>query len=325
MYQIIVVGRREVESLHHKHIHTYSKAGISIAFWLNLSFFLFALVGGLISKSSSLQAESVHTLGDTLSVAVAWLLERLSRRKADSRYTYGYRRYSLLAAIIISVLLIFVSLSMMLSTLDHLFHWGILEESLHSHTAPNATGMLIVAFVGLVVKSVAAYRLSKGHSLNERSVMFHMLMDSLSWGVILISSAVMLFIDIPWLDKILTLFIALWILYHMLPNLLRAFRILLQEAPRGVDVNRLFQKIKELDGIEDIVAFRLWSLDGEAHILTLTLVCSHEVWQREETQEKLKRRIRELAEKVGIVESTIEFTSSSSESENSSSLDSFVL
>lgn len=302
-----------MESLHHKHIHAYSKAGISTAFWLNLSFFFFALLGGLIANSTSLQAESVHTLGDTLSVAVAWLLERLSRRKADSHYTYGYRRYSLLAAIIISVLLILVSLSMMITTLDHLFHWGIMDESLHSHAVPDAKGMLVVAIVGLVMKSFAAYRLSKGHSLNERSVMFHMLMDSLSWGVILISSAVMLLIDIPWLDKILTLFIALWILYHMLPNLLRAFRILLQEAPRGVNVSQLLQTIKRLDGIEGIIAFRLWSLDGEAHILTLTAVCSHEVWQERETLENLKQRIRKLAEEVGVVESTIEFTSTTPE------------
>ncbi len=304
------VARTKMRPSHSKHIHLFPQEAIGAAFWLNLFFSLFTFFGGLFSNSSSLLAESIHTLGDTLSVGAAWLLEGLSKRKSDDRYTYGYRRYSLLASIIVSTLLILVALSMLFVTLNHFFHWSTLGEALHSHGEPNARGMLVVAVVGLGVKAYAAYRLKKGHSLNERSVMFHMLMDSLSWGAILLSSLLMLFINIPLLDKILTLLIALWILYHMIPHLLRAFKILLQAAPAGVNIEEIKAKIKALHGVKALATFRLWTLDGEAHVLTLRLICSPDVLQSSAAQEQLRSEIRLLATDLGIEESTIELTSS---------------
>lgn len=279
---------------------------IGIAFWLNLFFALFAFSGGLFAKSSALLSESVHSLSDTLSVGVAWLLERLSRRRGDSRYTYGYRRYSLLASCIISVILIAISIMMLVSGVSHFFGLHLHIGHHHGSPGPNAGGMFVVALVGLAIKGIAAYRLSKGHSFNERSVMYHMLMDSLTWAIILVSSVFLFFIDFPWIDNLLSVAIALWILYKAVPILLRTFRIFLQEAPIGVDTHTLKGEIRVLEGVSDVENFRLWSLDGQAHVMTLQLCCKKEILQDAEALQSLYKKVREIGEKFGVEEASIE-------------------
>lgn len=272
---------------------------IALTFWLNLFFTLFVLAGGMYAGSNALIAESAHTLGDTLSVGVAWLLERFSMRTGDNKYSYGYRRFSVLAAVIISFLLIAISVSMLVSAIAHLLDLHF--ELGHVHPMPNATIMIVVASVGLLVKAFAAFRLSTGGSLNQRSVMFHMLMDTLSFAAILLTSLVMVFVSLPHLDIYLTLAIALWILYHMVPNMIRAFRILLQAVPKGVNTNALIADIIALDGVEQIDELRFWSLDGYHHIFTLKAKIT--ALARQST---LRKAIYALAKSYGACDITIE-------------------
>lgn len=290
----------------HSRGHLTSSRGIATAFWLNLFFSLFALLGGLFARSASLTAEGIHCFGDSFSVGIAWLLERLSKHKRDLRYTYGYRRYSLLAALLISLLLIAISIGMLITALDHFFDWGIELFHIHSHGEPHAGSMLIVAFVGLLVKSIAVLRLRKGKSLNEKAVMYHMLMDSLSWAVIFISSGVIYFFAVPLLDKLLTFFIALWILYHMIPTLLRTFAILLQAVPKGIDITEVKEKIVALEGIKQIEQFRFWSLDGESNIMTLKLQVEDSFLTNKEKRIALYEAIRQIGKSVKVEECTIE-------------------
>lgn len=258
------------------HVHTHG-SNIAFAFIINLFFALFTWGGSLLTSSAALGAESLHTLGDTLSVGLAWVLEKISKKPGDNRYTYGYRRFSILAAIIISLLLIVISVGMLASGIAHLFNFHLHighSHGVHDAHSPNALGMLVVAAVGLLLKGIAALRLRRGNSLNEKAVMYHMLMDSLSWFVILLTSLVMLLFHIPVLDYLLSIAIALLILYHMVPNFIRAFRILLQAAPKGIRVASLKEDIERLAYVNRIENFHLWTLDGCVHVLTIHIYYS---------------------------------------------------
>lgn len=290
----------------HSHTHIHSGGHIVTAFWVNFFFAAVAFAGGLFAKSSALLAEAVHGLGDTLSVGVAWVLEKFSHRKGDTIFTYGYRRFSLLASIIISLLLISISIMMLISGIGHIFGQHLHIGHDHGHFDPNAKGMLVVAIVGLLAKAYAAFRLSKGHSFNERAVMFHMLMDTLSWGVILLTSLIMIFVKIPVLDNILSICIALWILYNMVPNLLGSFRILMQATPKGFSTEKFSSEIEALPAVCHISALRVWSIDGEQHVMTLRLCYKPDLCTQLSDLSALTAFIRTIAKRYGIVESTIE-------------------
>lgn len=142
------------------HHHHSATGNIKVAFWLNISFALFELIGGFFTSSIAILSDALHDFGDALSLGVAWYLQKLSERGRDARFSYGYKRFSLLGALFISVVLIVGSIFVLTAAAKRLIEPG----------EPKAGWMLVIAIVGLVVNGVAALRVGKGHSFNERAV-----------------------------------------------------------------------------------------------------------------------------------------------------------
>lgn len=282
---------------HHSHIHKTdgSLENISFAFILNLVFAVIEVIGGLITNSVAIMSDALHDIGDSISLGMAWFLQKKSRKKSDEFYSYGYRRFSLLGAIFISIVLIVSSVF-------------ILRECIIRLSNPqvaNAKGMLIFAIVGVVVNGFAAYRLKKGHSLNERAVSLHLLEDVLGWLAVLVVSIVMLFINVPILDPLLSIGITLWVLTNVYKNLRDTFKVLLQEVPQNIDVNGMLNEISRLPHIESLHDFHLWSLDGERNIMTMHVVTKGTL--PKDGQLLLKQQIRDLASSFKIEHVTLEF------------------
>jgi cobalt-zinc-cadmium efflux system protein len=282
---------------HHSHIHKTdgSLENISFAFILNLVFAVIEVIGGLLTNSVAIMSDALHDIGDSISLGMAWFLQKKSRKKSDEFYSYGYRRFSLLGAIFISIVLIVSSVF-------------ILRECVIRLSNPqvaNAKGMLIFAIVGVVVNGFAAYRLKKGHSLNERAVSLHLLEDVLGWLAVLVVSIVMLFINVPILDPLLSIGITLWVLTNVYKNLRDTFKVLLQEVPQNIDVNGMLNEISRLPHIESLHDFHLWSLDGERNIMTMHVVTKGTL--PKDGQLLLKQQIRDLASSFKIEHVTLEF------------------
>jgi cobalt-zinc-cadmium efflux system protein len=282
---------------HHSHIHKTdgSLENISFAFILNLVFAVIEVIGGLLTNSVAIMSDALHDIGDSISLGMAWFLQKKSRKKSDEFYSYGYRRFSLLGAIFISIVLIVSSVF-------------ILRECVIRLSNPqvaNAKGMLIFAIVGVVVNGFAAYRLKKGHSLNERAVSLHLLEDVLGWLAVLVVSIVMLFINVPILDPLLSIGITIWVLTNVYKNLRDTFKVLLQEVPQNIDVNRMLNEISRLPHIESLHDFHLWSLDGERNIMTMHVVTKGTL--PKDGQLLLKQQIRDLASSFKIEHVTLEF------------------
>ena len=154
---------------------------------------------------------------------------------------------------------------------------------------------------GVVVNGAAALRVGRGTSLNERAVFLHVMEDALGWIAVLVAAAVMLFVDFPALDPILSIAIALWVLFNVVRNLRSVFRVLLQAVPDDIDPGALKAELLALDGVESLHDLHLWSLDGERHVMTLHVVT------RDGDTLPLKQAVVEVAHRHRVAHVTIEF------------------
>lgn len=278
------------------HIHLHSDtAGRNIlsAFFINLTFTVISLIGGWLTNSMAIISDSIHDLGCTLSIALAWVCERIAGHTPTPRFTFGYRRFTLLGA--------FVNAFILLGGASI-----VLYESFGRMASPeevNAEGMLWFALLAILCKGLAVWRTWKGASVNQRMVSLHLLGDCLGWVAVLLASIVMIFVEIPLLDPILSVCISLYILYNVVRNLIVAFRIVLEGVPVTIDYLTLKAEMKALEGVDEIEALRVWSMDNVHHAatvaLTTTLTTLEEV-------EAMKSSLRQLLIQHSIELSVIE-------------------
>ena len=267
---------------------------IITAFALNLSFAVIELIGGLLTNSVAILSDALHDFGDSLSLGVAYYLQKKSEKKGDKFYSYGYKRFSLLGSIFISVVLLVSSVF-------------IIEESIRRIITPqetNAQGMFILAILGIIVNGAAVLRMHKGKSHNERAVTLHMMEDLLGWFAVLAASFIMIFIDVPVIDPILSIAITVWVLFNVYRNLKETFRIMLQEVPKDIDINKIEKELLKIDGVKSIHDLHIWTLDGEKHIMTVHIVSGLPL--DSETVKRLKYEVRKSIQKLNINHITVE-------------------
>jgi cobalt-zinc-cadmium efflux system protein len=278
---------------YHKHRHN-TVANIKIAFFLNLGFTFIEIAGGLWTNSLAITSDALHDLGDSISLGLSWFLEKYSKKKKDERYSYGYRRYSLLAALISGLILIMGSVYILFQAISRIFNP---EQS-------NAQGMLLFAIGGIVINGIAALRVRRGRSLNERIVALHLLEDVMGWAAVLIISIVMIFRNIPILDPILSIIITLYILYNVFVNLKKTLSIFLQAVPEGMDIKKIEKKLGKINKVVNVHHTHIWSLDSLNNVLTAHIVVSDNTTSEELIE--IRKKIKKITESLGLEHSTIE-------------------
>lgn len=279
----------------HIHPHNHSTKNIKTAFFLNLSFTLIEIVGGLLTNSIAVVTDAVHDLGDTIMLGSSWYLENISKRKRTSQYSYGYTRFSLLAAIININVLIIGSIFVIKESVGRLLQ----PEDCH------VEGMFLMAILGIAVNGVAVLKLKQGNSMNERVVMLHLMEDVLGWLAILIGSIVMYFYEIPILDPIMSLGIACYILYGAYKNLKQTLKIFLQGVPGGIDIEKLSQEVMTLPDVLDMHDTHVWSLDGDYNVLTAHVIVAPSTTMQDLS--RIKKSIHVALAAHNIPHATLEF------------------
>ena len=282
---------------HHEHGHHHSGdvEALGGAFLLNFIFTLIEIAGGLWTNSVAILADALHDAGDSLALLLAWYLQKASGKERDQRFSYGYGRLSLLAALINGVVLLAGSIVVIVHVIPRLFEPQIVD----------ATGMFWLALLGIAFNGFAFWRNRSSQSLNAKMVNWHLLEDVLGWTVVLAGSIVMHFGDYPWLDPLMALGVTLFILWNVFKSLGRVTKIFLQSKPEGVDLPAIENELRRLNNVEDIHDVHAWSLDGKYHVLSLHVVISQITDQ--ESLVLLKNKIRGKLHKMGIEHSTIEF------------------
>lgn len=289
----------------HHHHHLHDTGNIKVAFFLNLGFTIIEIIGGFWTNSLAILSDALHDLGDSLSLGISWYFQKIASKGRDDTFSYGYRRFSILGAIINSIVLIVGSIFILIEAIPQL-----LDPS-----ETNARGMMYLAILGIIVNGAAVMRLKKGKSLNEKVISLHLLEDVLGWFAVLIGSIIMIFYDVPVIDPFLSILISLYILFNVYKNLKHSLTIVLQGAPKGIDADELHKILTSVKVIEDVHDCHIWSLDGQYNVLTIHLVLDNNYDL--ERQAEIKKEIKSLLRKSASIEHiTIEFESSKEQCEH---------
>lgn len=279
--------------------HDHSSNNLKIAFFINLLFTIIEILGGILTNSVAIMSDAVHDLGDSISLFFSLIMERVSKKEGNKNLTFGYKRYSLLGAIFSAVVLIFGSTFVLYNAIIRIFT----VEEVH------AEGMLYMAIAGILFNGLAVFRLKKDKSINSRVVFLHLLEDVLGWIAILVISIIMIFIDLPILDPILSIVTSVFVLSRIVPTFIKIGRIFMQYRPDDIEVEAIKNLSMKIKGVIELHDIHLWSLDGINHVVSLHAVINKNVEITEYTKikEKLKLSIKEM----GIGHITVEIEDSS--------------
>jgi cobalt-zinc-cadmium efflux system protein len=282
----------------HSHNHNHSHGGdgnISAAFFLNLSFTIIELIGGIFTNSVAIISDAVHDFGDSVSLGLAWYFQKLSKKGSTPQYSYGYKRFSLLSAVINSIVLAVGSIY-------------ILSKAIPRLSAPQETdsaGMFTLAVIGIIINGAAVLRTQEASSLNEQVVSLHLLEDVLGWAAVLVGSVIMHFTGLEIIDPILSILIACFVLTNVFKNMKEVLPILLQGTPTKISREHIITELSQINEISSIHDLHIWSLDEAYHVLTVHVVLKKNASVRELMA--LKNKIRAVLERNDILHSTIEF------------------
>lgn len=283
---------------HHEH---EQKGNIGVAFFLNFGFTILEIVGGFWTNSMAILSDALHDLGDSLSLGFAWYLDKYSKKGPDEKFSFGYARFSLLAALINSLVLVGGSVLVLIRSVPRIIE----PEAVHPQ------GMLVLAILGIVVNGLAVLRMKKGSSLNERVVAWHLMEDVLGWVVVLIVSIVLLFVDIPVLDPILSIGITIYILFNVVKNLREVLNVLLQGVPKDLSISVIEQSLTTIPDLLSVHHTHIWSLEGEKIMMSTHALVQDGIGR--EAVVALKRHVKEAMREKGIEHVTVEIEYESEE------------
>ena len=257
-----------------------SSRNMTIAFLLNFSFAIIEFIFGLLFHSSAVLADAIHDTGDALAIGLSTLFEKISNRKEDPNYTLGYKRYSLLGALLTSVILLIGSTLVIVENVPKLF----------APEKVNYDGMLVLGIVAIAVNTAASRVVSHGHSHNESILSLHFLEDILGWLAVVGVSIILRFTDWYFLDPLLSLVIAGFILSKALPKFWENIQIFLDHVPSDVDLRQLYQEIAVLENVRAITQLNVWTTDGLEKYAMLH-ICLENPNLLAETQAVLRQRL----------------------------------
>ena len=266
-----------------------------LAFFLNLSFAIVEFIAGGVFGSSAVLADSVHDLGDAIAIGLSAFLETISNREEDSRYTLGYKRFSLLGALVTAVILMTGSVLVILENLTKLFH----------PKPVNDEGILWLGIIAVSINLLASLVVRKGKTKNESILSLHFLEDTLGWIAVILMAIILRFTDWYILDPLLSLVISFFILSKAIPRFWSTLKIFLDAVPEGVDIKQVKSDLEQLEYVASVNQINLWTMDG-LEKNAIIHVCLKEIGQ----MESCKESIRNLLKDCGFQNITIEVDSS---------------
>ena len=268
-----------------------SKFAVWLAFVLNFSFAIIEFIFGGLFGSSAILADAVHDLGDALAIGISAFLESISNREEDSHYTLGYKRFSLLGAILTAVILITGSSLVILENISKL-----IEPQPVDHE-----GMLWLGVIAIATNLTASLIVRKGQTKNESILSLHFLEDTLGWLAVIVVAIILRYTNWYFLDPLLSLLISAFILSKALPRFWSTLKIFLDAVPEGVDIQQVKSDLEQLDHVTSINQLNLWTMDG-LEKNAIVHVCLEHV----NHMEVCKEAIRTLLKDYGFQNVTIE-------------------
>lgn len=259
-----------------------TKHTVWLAFFLNLSYAIVEFIAGGVFGSSAVLADSVHDMGDAIAIGVSAFLETISNREEDSHYTLGYKRFSLLGAMVTAVILMTGSVLVILGNITKLFH----------PQAVNDEGILWLGIIAVSINVLASLVVRKGKTKNESILSLHFLEDTLGWVAVILMAIVLRFTDWYILDPLLSLVISIFILSKTIPRFWSTLKIFLDAVPEGVDIKQVKSDLEQLDHVASLNQLNLWTMDG-LEKNAIVHVCLKEIEQMELCKESIRSKLKD--------------------------------
>ena len=272
-----------------------AKYAVWVAFFLNLTYAIVEFIAGGIFGSSAVLADSVHDLGDAIAIGISAFLETISNREEDNQYTLGYKRFSLLGALVTAIILMTGSVLVILENVTKILN----------PQPVNDEGILWLGIIAITINVLASLVVGKGKTKNESILSLHFLEDTLGWLAVILMAIVLQFTDWYILDPLLSLVISFFILSKALPRFWSTLKIFLDAVPEGIDIKQVKSGLEQLDNVASLNQLNLWTMDGLEKNAIIHL-CLEDWEQMTET----KNQVRQLLEERGVQNITIEVDSS---------------
>lgn len=255
----------------HVHIHKHEVKGnnLILSILLNLLITIAQVIGGIISGSLALLSDALHNFSDVLSLVFSLVAHKLSRRKASLNNTFGYKRAELIAAFVNAITLIIVAFFLIYEAFSRLFH-----------PEPIKYGLVIwLALLGIVVNGGSVLLLKKDseHNLNMKSAYLHLLTDMMASVAVLVGGLLMKFYGWFWVDSIMTLFIALYLIYMGYGLIKSSLKMLMLFTPDYIDIKEVVSEVHKIKGVNKLHHIHVWHLNEEELHLEAHLDCSENI------------------------------------------------
>lgn len=253
------------------HIHKHEVKGKNLFYsiLLNLLITIAQVVGGVISGSLALISDALHNFSDVLSLGFSLFANKLSRKKASINYTFGYKRAELIAAFINAITLVIVAL---------ILTYGAIERFFNPH--PIQSGLVIwLALLGIAINGFSVLLLQKDakHNINMKSAYLHLLTDMMASIAVLIGGLLMKFYAWYWVDSVMTILIAAYLIYVGVDLIKTATKMLMLFTPDYIDIKEIVREVHKISGVNKLHHIHIWHLNDEELHLEAHLDCSRDI------------------------------------------------
>jgi len=292
--------------MEHTHSHGHITRNITRAFvWgigLNISFTLIEFILGYYYNSLALIADASHNLSDVASLILSLIGFRLAQKAASKLYTYGYKKSTILASLINSVVLVFIVI-------------GILREAIERlNTLPEVggIGIIITAGIGIIINTVSAFLFFKNqkNDINIRGAFVHLLVDALVSVGVVISGIIILYTNIKVIDPIISIIIALIIALTTWNILKESLRLIIDAVPKDINYNKIESIVNTIPEVINVHHMHIWAISSNINGLTAHIIVDKSNFQKIEI---IKRDIKNVLSENNIQHSTLEFEFSDEE------------
>ena len=251
--------KKEIENTVNEKVNLINKTpeNIKIAFLLNLAFSIVEAIGGILTNSISIISDSLHNLGDSITIGINYIFEKKSKKLPNKEYSYGYLRYTMLGSLIASFILLVGSVVIIYNVVPRLI----------KPLSVNYDAMIIFGIFGLLINLYATIKIMRSKE-KDKKINTHMIEDTVIWLFILTGSICIKVFDTVIIDPILSLLIAVYILYQVYKYMKNIYNIFMEKVPENVKIDEIKKDIEENENIDNVHHIHIWSMDGVNNYMT---------------------------------------------------------
>ncbi len=245
----------------HGHSHNHGVQGKNLLFSivLNLVITIAQVIGGLLSGSLALISDALHNFSDVLSLLFSYIAHKLSRKEASINQTFGYKRAELIAAFVNAMTLIIVALFLIYGATERFFNPQKIASEL----------VIWLSILGIIVNGLSALMLKNDadKNLNMKSAYLHLFTDMMASVAVLIGGILMKYFHWYWVDSVMTLIIAIYLIIVGVDLLKKSTQMLMLFTPNHIDINQIIKEVHTISGVKKLHHIHVWYLnDDELHL-----------------------------------------------------------